>query len=190
MKNNILSYIYAMVVLFIISCGQTSKKEDNSTSFDRDTIKAEKFIVESPSIPTHKYIDYIVFGRYCGECGGECATMYKLDILNNKLFVDHSDSYWKHMSNATAMKFIKEIHNKSKLILATQFLDSIPDFIYNSKKQKERFGCPDCTDGCGIFLEIKQDKAVKIFQIDYQTSSLTGEVKRFADNLKTIINEM
>ncbi len=140
-------------------------------------------------VKTENKLDYIVFGRYCGECGGECATMYKLDIHNNNLFVDHTDSYWDY-KRGTPMKFGTAINNKSKMLLARQFLESIPKSILDSKKTAQRFGSPDGEDGCGIFLEIKSDTIIKKFYIDNQTERLTGDIKIFAENFKKIIDKL
>ena len=88
------------------------------------------------------------------------------------------------------MKFGTDIHNEKKIILAKQILDSIPDFILSTQKATERFGCPDCTDGCGIYLETKRDTAIRQFYIDYQTDQLSGQVKIFAEYLKRIISKL
>ncbi|MBC7425798.1 MAG: hypothetical protein H7321_04615 [Bacteroidia bacterium] len=115
--------------------------------------------------------------------------MYKLDVPNNTLVADHTDSYWEY-KNGTPMKFETTIQGKSATLLARQVLDSIPSFIMDSTETTQRFGCPDCKDGCGMFLEVKKDNKVRQFYIDYQTGKLTGEIKIFADHLKKIISQM
>ncbi len=60
--------------------------------------------------------------------------------------------------------------------------DSIPAIFFKTETPR-KFGCPDCTDGCGLYLEVKQDSSEYIFAIDRQIGELTGEVKTFAQYL-------
>jgi hypothetical protein len=54
----------------------------------------------------------------------------------------------------------------------------------------QKFGCPDCTDGCGIYLETKFDTVIKKFYIDYQTEELPKEIRSFAEFLKRTIKQL
>ena len=38
-------------------------------------------------------VEYIVYGIYCGECYGHCATMFKID--DTHLLIDTTDTYFK-----------------------------------------------------------------------------------------------
>ena len=186
MKTTINILIFGLC-LTSLSCGQTSTNEVNSNKEYRDTtnnIKNSNYTTTTTS--TDKNFDYIIYGRFCGECGGECATMYKFDILNNKLSADHTDGFWEY-ERGKPITFTTEIHDEKKLLLARQILDSIPVIILSTKKSKEKYGCPDCSDGCGIFLETKRDTIIKKFYIDYQTTELTGEIKIFADYLRKVL---
>jgi len=176
-------------ILTVFSCRQVTHNEislshTNIVAGNNPKHKADVSIIDVKS-----KLDHIIFGRFCGECAGECATMYKLDVLNNTLAADHTDSYWKY-TDETPMKFETAIHDKTVELLARQVLDSIPDFMMNSQETTQRYGCPDFTDGCGMFLEIKKDNTVRKFYIDYQIGKLTGQVKIFADQLKKIINQI
>ena len=82
------------------------------------------------------------------------------------------------------------IQDKLKISLVKQIIDSIPDIISSTNDEARQFGCPDCTDGCGIFLETQKDTIVKKFYIDYHTEQLTGEVKQFAEYLKKTITKI
>ncbi len=99
------------LLLTVTFCGRTSNNEIIVRKPKRDTTENYKKTKDSLKNPLDKKIDYIIFGRFCGECGGECATMYKLDILNNKLFADHTDSYWEY-KRGTPMKFATTIVDK------------------------------------------------------------------------------
>jgi len=134
--------------------------------------------------------DYIIFGKYCGQCMGGCATMYKLDILTNTLYVDRTDSFWEYkFGNKQALKFSGKDTDSLKNILAKRLNNNLPSFVL-SGKPSERIGCPDCTDGCGIYIEIKRNNIVKKRYIDYQTSQLSGEIKKNVEYIKSIIDKM
>jgi hypothetical protein len=181
--QTIMKLINIGILLSLFSCGQSS----NDTV--HDTTSSSKKTRGTAINSTNTKFDYIIFGRYCGECGGECATMYKLDIVNNQLLADHTDSYWDYKLG-TPMKFETHIDIENKMLIAKQILDSIPQSILTMSKPAERFGCPDCTDGCGIFLETRSDTTIKKFYIDYQTGQLTGDIKPYAERLKKIIDKL
>ncbi|MFM7856404.1 MAG: hypothetical protein ACKO96_31910 [Flammeovirgaceae bacterium] len=188
MKTTLRELIIGLL-LIVISCRQTSNNENSITKANSDTNNFKKNTNDSFANLKKQKLDYIIFGRFCGECSGECATMYKLDILNNKLLTDHTDSYWNYKWG-TPMKFETHIDDETKKILSKQILDSIPNSILTTHKPAERFGCPDCTDGCGIFFETKSDTTIKKFYLDYQTEQLTGDIKLFAEYLKKIIEKL
>src|SRR5262249_41600346 len=118
--------------------------------------------------------NYIIFGRYCGECGYSCATMYKIDALNNVLKADYSDNFWKN--GYKPLSFDTEITDKRKLLIAKQIMDHVPSTLLTTTEKK--FGCPDCTDGCGIYLQLADGNS---FLIDYNTYELTGDIKEFVE---------
>jgi hypothetical protein len=171
-------------ILSLLACTQTAHKK-NITEQPKDTISKENAI----SIQEDAKPDYILFGIFCGECHGECATMYKFDIQQNKLFADHTDSYWKYESGIP-MQFSSQIINDEKIVLAKNILRNIPESMITTNDPEQRFGCPDCTDGCGIFMETQKGNSIKKFYIDNQTQNLSGEIKTFADFLQTTIRKI
>lgn len=176
-----ISILVMGVLLVIISCEKISNSGLNSNQTNDSNDKKDTLIINK--------LDYIVFGQFCSECGGECATMYKLDNVSNKLLVDHTDSYWEYKWEMP-MRFETHIDNETKILLAKQVLDSIPESILAASKRAERFGCPDCTDNCGIFLETKCYTIIKKFYFDYQTEQLTGDIKLFVEHIKKIIEKL
>lgn len=143
----------------------------------------------TPSYSKSSFPEYIIFGVYCGECVGHCATMYKLYTLGNvnTLWVDSTDSYFK---NSEEIKFEKSVTDTRRFNLAQGIVQQIPAELLTTTKVSESFGCPDCADGCGIYFQFKTSTGVKKFYIDYQTSVLKGEIKKFAEYLKTTIEEL
>lgn len=188
--NNINKIILiGIFIAFVVSCNE-NKNEVKLPKYpiankNSNDIKQTDIITKSKKI--NKEIDYIIFGRHCGECSHNCATMYKYDYIENKFLVDYSDSFFKNRDNIT---FANNILSKNKLDLVEHIKDSIPDILLSNSKIRDRFGCPDCYDGCGIYFEFKQNKIIRKYDIDYQTSQLNGEIKIFAEYLKRIIQKL
>jgi hypothetical protein len=184
--NNICCLLITLLFL-ISSCKTPEGKENNTIIVDSHVVNTATS--EDTSAYTGNSSDYIIFGRYCGECMGECATMYKFDLVNRTLFADHSDSYWEHHSNGT-MKFATTISDSTVIALVEEIGDEIPEEIINAPAGEQRFGCPDCADGCGIFFETGKDKISRKFYIDNQTDKLEGDVKAFAEYLQEVLRKM
>ena len=129
-------------------------------------------------------IDQIVFGKFCRECGSHCATMYKFTMNGNQnsFSADYSDSYF--FTTREEQEFATSLNDAFHFKIGQEIASEIPKKLLNSKKGQVRFGCPDCEDGCGMYLEINRGKKVQQFLIDYQTSELDSEIRGFAEFLK------
>lgn len=121
-------------------------------------------------------VDYLIFGVYCGECIGHCATMYKVE--EEKIIVDTSNAYFWHNywhnypgRNDTAL-FTGCEGTNGLYLLAKPVMDSIPVSLLDSNLHSCTFGAPDSRDQCGIYLEISYNGKVKKFYIDTDTSDL------------------
>lgn len=136
-----------------------------------------------------KNLDYILFGVYCGKCSKGCATMYQYNMRGNSntLLVDTTDSFLKNNGDVICQIPIYDIE---KIKLAKNVVEKIPNELLTTTEETKRFGCPDCYDGCGIYLEMKQEKTIKKFYIDVDTSQLSGNMESFSEFLKTTINKL
>ena len=128
-------------------------------------------------------LEYVLFGVFCGECSGHCATMYRYNTIGHSftLWVDTTDSYF---TNKDSVHCKTPVTNAQKMALADSIVQQIPDDFLTTIKSKETFGCPDCTDGCGIYLELGEAGGRKQFYIDYQTEKLPQQVRTFAESFK------
>ncbi|MGN6648076.1 MAG: hypothetical protein ACTHJT_16250 [Cytophaga sp.] len=179
------SFLLLAWLLFLISsCKTPEGKEKSAVPIDSHAVHT--VTSGDTAIYAGASSDYIIFGRFCGECMGECATMYKFDPVNRTLFADHSDSYWKYHSDGT-MKFATTISDPAVIALVQEIPDEIPDELLHAEAGEQRFGCPDCADGCGIFFEIGKGKISRKFYIDNQTDKLEGDVKAFAEYLQEVL---
>jgi hypothetical protein len=167
-----LKFIAGLLLVALSACGQTtSGTQTKSAETKRD------------------YPSYIIFGVFCGECSGHCATMYRYNMMGNSntLLVDSTDSYFKNYGKVVCKTQINDI---DKFKIANKLVQQIPKTFLKTDKPKETFGCPDCTDGCGIYFEVGQDTAIKKFYIDYHTSELDKEVKDFGEFIKETLVQL
>lgn len=137
----------------------------------------------------------IVFGIFCGECSSHCATMYRYNRMGNAntLFVDSTDSYF---STPRKMVFNNPVEGAGKFQIVERLVHQIPGSFLEkeetgsaakSNEVSERFGCPDCTDGCGIYFEMEQGRVVKKFFIDTNTNVVPKEIGEFAKDIKAAL---
>lgn len=104
--------------------------------------------------------DYIIFGTYYGECGGEqCIELYKLTAT--ELFEDSKDNYpGTSIYNGTFS--IKR--DAAAYALASNIESTIPVSLLNDTAAV--IGCPDCADGGGVYLEYHKNGLHKVWHID------------------------
>jgi hypothetical protein len=104
--------------------------------------------------------DYIVFGTYYGECGGEqCIELYKLTAT--ELLEDSKDSYPAtgiYNGNFSIKRSL------SDFVLASNLESTIPASLLNNTDSV--IGCPDCADGGGVYLEYHKNGIHKVWHID------------------------
>lgn len=127
-------------------------------------------------------IEYIVYGVYCGECEGHCATMFKID--NARLLIDTTDSYFKNRPPTGKIIFKGDTLNKSQFIKAKILKMTIPKLLLTSNDRK--FGSPDEYDQCGIFIQFKVDNKLKTFHIDTNLKEVPEEIRGYAQTIMTL----
>lgn len=106
--------------------------------------------------------DYIVFGDYYGMCAGDrCVRMYLL--TESTLF---EDSYKRYPSSQKPYEGAFTIDRSNRFNEVKDLRSEIPSALINSESVV--LGCPDCSDGGGIYIESKIDGQVKYWLIDRQ----------------------
>jgi hypothetical protein len=105
--------------------------------------------------------EYFVFGHYFGMCQGEkCVEIFK--ISSEDLFEDSKDAYPDNRSHYIG-EFTINRNDKYELV---KDLPAIPDIMLNAPNTV--LGCPDCSDGGGLYIEIHKDGETKYWLIDLQ----------------------
>ena len=175
--------LYFPILLLILSgCQSKSVKVSNPPA---DTIPERAY---SDSLLQGAFeIRYLIFGKFCGMCPKNCATMYTYNMMGNvnTLFVDESDGFFKGkiVSGAPLNKI--EFHQ-----LAGGVFQKLPRLLIQSKETETTFGCPDCADQCGLYVEIGGPDTRKKFRIDTNIEALEGDLKDFAGLLMNTIEKM
>lgn len=127
-------------------------------------------------------VEYIVYGIYCGECYGHCATMFKID--NTHLLIDTTDSYFKNQPQGEKVTFTGDSLNREQFQKAIILKSTIPKLLLDSKDRK--FGIPDEYDQCGIFIQFKIANKLKTFHIDTNLKEVPAEIRSYAQSIMAL----
>ena len=118
--------------------------------------------------------NYLIFGHSYGECLGErCVETFKL--TNEKLFEDINDNY-----SGNDLSFIE---------LGADKFDEVKDLALLFPNQllydgKSTFGCPDCTDGGGIFIQYADNGTIQSWRMDQDKNQIPSYLHNFVDKIK------
>ena len=123
--------------------------------------------------------EYLIFGHFYGFCiGDQCIQIYKLE--DNGLFLDTNKEYPRHNEfyEASFVKLDNDYYEQVKDLrdyFPTRIL-SEPDTV---------FGCPDCADGGGLYIEYKTKEIRKYWIIDQDKRQVPAYLHEFMD----LVNE-
>ena len=126
--------------------------------------------------------DFLIFGHYYGMCSGEaCVETFKL--TDKELFEDTLDDY-----HGQKLDFVPLGNEKFEQV--KDLLDFFPNQLLYQKKAV--FGCPDCADGGGLFIQYSKNGVIKSWRIDQTKKNVPDYLHRFMDKVNEkirIINE-
>lgn len=104
----------------------------------------------------------VVFGHFAGECIGNCGTMYQ---ISEKVIARDTTSFWQTYNDLS--KFFIKHQNVSEEDDEGNYNDfkmNIP--LIMLLDPRDRFGCPDCHDQGGYYLQFSMFGVTRRFQID------------------------
>lgn len=117
--------------------------------------------------------NFLIFGHFYGMCGGEgCVETFKLN--EKSLYEDTIDDY-----SGQNMEFV-ELENE----LFEEVRD-IEDFFPSQllNQNETVFGCPDCADGGGLFIQYSENGILKSWRIDQTKSNVPSYLHNFIDKV-------
>lgn len=126
-------------------------------------------------------VDQLIFGKYCGFCGGICSWFYKME--GEKIYPDLPNSYFQGGLKFSDTSLKEDVYNKTKVLLA-----DLPGYLYDHKDTT--FGYPDSYDQCGYYVEIMKDGVKSYWIIDTEINSLPDEIKPFVKEMGQIIEDL
>lgn len=120
---------------------------------------------------------FLVFGHFYGECGGEsCVETFKLTDQN--VFEDTIDDYSGQNLDFVAL-------DNQKFELVNDLLDAFPNQLLSASETT--FGCPDCADGGGLFIQYSDNGSTKSWRIDQNKDNVPSYMRNFIDQVNAKI---
>lgn len=117
--------------------------------------------------------NFLVFGHFYGECFGEqCVETFKL--TDKSLFEDTIDNYSGQHTEFVELE--KDLFEQVKDIT-----DFFPNQLLN--QNETLFGCPDCTDAGGLFIQYSENGNIKSWRIDQNKSNVPDYLHHFMDKV-------
>lgn len=116
----------------------------------------------------------LTFGHFYGFCGGDgCVQTYQL--TNEKLYEDTVGDY-----SGDDLNFI-EVNNE-KFELVKDLMDYFPAELLNN--DETFIGCPDCSDGGGLFIQYTENGVIKSWRIDLFRTNVPEYLHEFMDKVQ------
>lgn len=127
--------------------------------------------------------DELVFGNFYGFCVDDCFNAF--GINGQQLQRDTATHYLYNYLNYNFTGHIT-LHDS----LHQQFsslLSSIPAELFNHTEKT--YGCPDCHDQGGVYVELNRDGVKRRFSIDNDsTSDQSPEIIAFKEQVRNAAN--
>ena len=119
--------------------------------------------------------NYLIFGHFYGFCIGEsCVEIFKL--TDEKLYEDTTDNY-----SGEDLNFIQLGNDKFEQV--KDLADIFPNQLLTDNTST--FGCPDCADGGGLFIQYSENGNIKSWRID----QVEGNVPAYLHDFMDAVNE-
>jgi len=115
--------------------------------------------------------DYLIFGHFYGECLGEtCIETFKLS--DTQLLEDTIDDY-----AGQNLSFVELSNEKFELV--NDLNNYFPNELLNANETV--FGCPDCADGGGLFIQYSLNDNLQSWRIDQDKQNVPEYLHDFMD---------
>jgi hypothetical protein len=158
------AYLLPLLALLLFAC---SKNDDS--------------ISKSPPEPT---TEYLVFGHFYGMCLGEgCVEIFKLE--KKRVLEDQQDSYPSNdkFYKGDFLELTRIDFEKSR-----NLLDFFPDSLLQSTTSS--FGCPDCADQGGLYIEYRYGNTHRFWHIDQSKKDIPHYLHEFVDKVNATIESI
>ena len=134
--------------------------------------------------PSSDQFDYLIFGTFYGECiGEECIEIFRIE--DGKLFEDLDDRYPDGGSQESGnyMELSEEKYQEVK-----NLYDTIPELLW--ALTDGTIGCPDCTDGGGVYVEIQRGDENKFWVLDNFLNRIPEPYHEIVNTIHDSVNKI
>jgi hypothetical protein len=120
----------------------------------------------------------VIFGFFAGECVGNCGTMYQ---VSEKVIARDTTSFWQTFNDLTKLKVkYQNISEEDDEGDYDEYKLNIPLIMLIDPR--DSFGCPDCLDQGGYYIQFTLLGITRRFQIDkghepFYYNDLTKDIK-------------
>ena len=125
--------------------------------------------------------DHLVFGTFYGECAGNCTVLYK--IQSGLLFEDNVE-----IGIPEVILFNILPMSEAKYLIAEELTTTFPSDLIDS--DKEVYGCPDCHDQGGVYLELKQGDDTRKWSIDTGNDEQSAQIIAYKVRLAAVMDSI
>lgn len=109
-------------------------------------------------------INALVFGTHYGQCGINCVKMYRLTNFDLQ-----KDGKVQHLTNYTDYTFTgTKIMDVAQFDSVRYLLNEIPSELLLTNNKA--FGCPDCHDQGGMYIEVNKINGTTRYNIDLDST--------------------
>lgn len=189
MMNKIKGVFYCMFAGFLIltfnqGCTYSETKKESEMQMGDTKLEVDTTYLSTPELM------YVEYGYYFGECSQNCTRMYRHYLTGNvsTMWTDSGDTYFSN--DGTKWEF--KMSNQA-MDISDSFIQKIPVDIFTTKKTYNKFGCPDCTDGGGLYFKFllnDGNQVPVVYRMEYDLSADTGSVKILGELIKSTIKKL
>lgn len=125
-----------------------------------------------------------VFGWSYGECGGDCATLFKYD--DDALYLDDVRGYMVAFEDVEFQDVT--VDDATALAKVKDLIEDFPEYLIESTEV--RFGCPDCGDWGAIHIMLEIDDEERWWTLDNQIDGNPEEIQAWTQRVQDLIIEL
>lgn len=161
MKQQCKCLLFLAIILTFISCDKTD-----------------------PPVDLVFNTDYIVFGHFFGECGGEqCVEIFQ---LNDEFLKEDTKDMYPSYTEFNELQFSIDLTSKRSEVVS--LLDNFPMQLLDESETV--FGSPDAGDWGGIYLEYRTANVHKFWLIDYVDNELSDYLIDYKNEIIEAIDKI
>ena len=124
--------------------------------------------------------DYLVFGNFYGECLEECVSTFRLE--ENRLI---KDTQAQRIGQSVNFEKNPQVLSQDNFELAQELLTIFPSQLLT--ESDSTFGCPDCYDQGGLYIEYQQGDEQGVWIIDQTQEDVPAYLHEFMDRVNETI---